>query len=105
MRITPLRIGETTYFLAVHEDLTERAKVLAALQATSDQLLHAQEQERQRIAIELHDSIGQHLAALVLGMHNLSEALGKSAAGRERPSTKWRDWPSGLQRDPRPFIS
>ena len=83
VRITPLRIGETTYFLAVHEDLTERAKVLAALQATSDQLLHAQERERQRIAIELHDSTGQHLAALVLGLHNLKRTLGKSAAARK----------------------
>jgi signal transduction histidine kinase len=83
VRMTPLRIGETTYFLAIHEDLSERAKVLAALHETSDQLLHAQEQERQRIAIELHDSMSQHLAALQLGIAQLRKRLGDDPAGRE----------------------
>jgi signal transduction histidine kinase len=84
VRITPLRIGETTYFLAIHEDLTERAKVLAALHETSDQLLHAQEQERQRIAIELHDSTSQHLAGMVLGLHQLRREVGQNAAAQKR---------------------
>jgi signal transduction histidine kinase len=84
VRISPLRIGETTYFLAIHEDLTERAKVLAALHETSDQLLHAQEQERQRIAIELHDSTSQHLAGMVLGLHQLRREVGQNAAAQKR---------------------
>ena len=71
VRIAPLRIGETTFFAAIHEDLTERAKILATLHETSDQLLHAQESERQRIAIELHDSMSQHLAGLVMGLAQL----------------------------------
>jgi signal transduction histidine kinase len=83
VRITPLLIGETRYFLAIHEDLTERAKVLAALDETSDQLLRAQEKERQRIAIELHDSMSQHLAALQLGIAQLRKRLTEDSAGRE----------------------
>ena len=66
MQITPLRLSDATHFIAIHEDLTERARVLAALHETSDQLLHAQELERRRIAIELHDSMSQHLAGIVL---------------------------------------
>jgi signal transduction histidine kinase len=71
VRIAPLRIGESTYFAAIHEDLSERAKILARLHETSDQLLHAQEMERQRIAIELHDSMSQHLAGLVMSLTQL----------------------------------
>jgi signal transduction histidine kinase len=66
VQIMPLRLGRANYFIAIHEDLTERARVLAALHETSDQLLHAQELERRRIAIELHDSMSQHLAGIVL---------------------------------------
>jgi signal transduction histidine kinase len=75
VQITPLRLGNATYFAAIHEDLTERARVLAALSDTSDQLLQAQEQERQRIAIELHDSMSQHLAAMVLGLGQLDRRV------------------------------
>ena len=82
VHIAPQRIGETTYFLAIHEDLTERAKVLAELNDTSDQLLHAQEQERQRIAIELHDSMSQHLVGLLMGLSALDKRLDDDAAGR-----------------------
>ena len=71
VRITPLQINDDTYFVALHEDLTERARVLAALHETTDQLLYAQEKERQRIAIELHDSTSQHLAGLILSLGSL----------------------------------
>jgi signal transduction histidine kinase len=80
VRIVPIRIGQAPHFLAIHEDLTQRAKVLATLAETSDQLLHAQETERQRIAIELHDSMGQHLAGLMLGLGGLSRTLGPGHA-------------------------
>jgi signal transduction histidine kinase len=71
LQVAPLRIGDATYFAAISEDLTKRAQVLAELHEVSDQLLRAQEQERQRIAIELHDSTSQHLAALSLSLASL----------------------------------
>jgi signal transduction histidine kinase len=80
VRIAPMLIGRETYFAAAHEDLTERARVLAALHDTSDQLLHAQEKERQRIAIELHDSTSQHLAGLGLSLGSLRRRLNDPAA-------------------------
>jgi len=80
VRIGPIRMGRETYFVAMHEDLTERARVLAQLHETSDQLLHAQEKERQRIAVELHDSTSQHLAGLVLNLGSLRRQLNDPAA-------------------------
>jgi signal transduction histidine kinase len=41
---------------------------------TSEQLLTAREEERQRIAIELHDSTNQHLAAMSVGLARLRRA-------------------------------
>jgi signal transduction histidine kinase len=82
VHITPLLMDRATYFIAIHEDLTERARVLASLHETSDQLLHAQEMERQRIAIELHDSMSQHLAGLTLGLGNLRKRVGDEPAAR-----------------------
>jgi signal transduction histidine kinase len=80
VRITPVSLGGETHFVVIHEDLTERARVLAALLETSDQLLHAQEQERQRIAIELHDSTSQHLAGLTLSLGSLRRRVTDPAA-------------------------
>jgi signal transduction histidine kinase len=80
VRITPVSLGGETYFVVMHEDLTERARVLTALLETSDQLLHAQEQERQRIAIELHDSTSQHLAGLTLSLGSLRRRVTDPAA-------------------------
>jgi len=80
VQIAPMRIGRETYFVAVHEDLTERARVLAQLHETSDQLLHAQEKERQRIAIELHDSTSQHMAGLMLSLGSLRRRVNDPAA-------------------------
>jgi signal transduction histidine kinase len=51
-------------------------RVIATL---SDQLLHAQEDERQRLAIELHESISQPLAGLVLGLISLRKRVGGNA--------------------------
>jgi signal transduction histidine kinase len=65
-------IALTELLHAAIERLAARAdRAELALHETSDQLLHAQETERQRIAIELHDSMSQHLAGLMLGLGQL----------------------------------
>ena len=84
VQIAPLRDGDVVYFAAIHEDLTERARILATLSETSDQLLHAQETERQRIAIELHDSTSQHLAGIVMGLNQLRREVGRKAGALKR---------------------
>jgi Signal transduction histidine kinase len=49
----------------------------------SGQLLALQEEERQRIARELHDSTAQHLVAAHLGLAGLEEEVRRSPAGRK----------------------
>jgi signal transduction histidine kinase len=71
VRIARLRVGVDVHIVAIHEDLTEVARAQAALRDTSEQLLSAQEDERHRIAIELHDSTNQHLVAVGLGLTSL----------------------------------
>jgi signal transduction histidine kinase len=49
----------------------------------SSQLLALQEEERQRIARELHDSTAQHLVAASLGLSGLETEVRQSPAGRK----------------------
>jgi PAS domain S-box-containing protein len=52
-------------------DITERKRAQEALQMFSRRLIEAQEEERQRIARELHDQIGQVLTAVKINLHAL----------------------------------
>jgi signal transduction histidine kinase len=83
VQITPLSVGTAGRFVAIHEDLTELALTQEALQATSEQLLTARDEERERIAIELHDSTCQHLAVINLGLERLRRVLPKDDRGRD----------------------
>lgn len=62
-------------------DITERRRAEEALRGYSRRLIEAQEEERQRIARELHDQIGQILTAVQINLHTIrrlspvSEAL------------------------------
>jgi signal transduction histidine kinase len=75
VRITPMRIAGATHLLAIHTDLTEVARVQAAWRSSEERVIRAQQEERQRIAIELHDSTGQHLIALGLGITRLRRLI------------------------------
>ena len=52
-------------------DITEHKLAEAALASVSSRLIEAQEQERTRIARELHDDIGQRLALLAIQLQEL----------------------------------
>jgi signal transduction histidine kinase len=54
-------------------DITERKKAEDALRFLSDRLMTVQEEERTRIARELHDSIGSSLCAIRLSLQNLQK--------------------------------
>ena len=66
--LSPLQTDEGTLVTSAIRDITERKRAEQSLRFLSGQLLHLQDQERRRIARELHDSSGQLLAALGLNL-------------------------------------
>jgi PAS domain S-box-containing protein len=70
--------GDVTHYVALLEDVTARKQVeeqladsTRQLKILSQQLIDVHEQERKRIASELHDSIGQYLNALKFGLQRI----------------------------------
>jgi PAS domain S-box-containing protein len=62
-------------------DVTERKLAQDALQMFSRQLIEAQEDERRRIARELHDQIGQILTAVKMNLYAMQQFCQVSEAG------------------------
>jgi PAS domain S-box-containing protein len=60
------REGNPQYFIAHVLDITQRKKAEEALSGMTRRLIEAQEQERARIARELHDDVSQQLALLAV---------------------------------------
>jgi PAS domain S-box-containing protein len=60
--------GKVLYYEGTLRDVTEHKKAEVVLRRLSSQLLHAQDNERRRIARELHDSTGQYLSALSMNL-------------------------------------
>lgn len=67
--------GELLGFGKVTRDLTERKKGEEQLRELSGRLLNAQDQERKRIGRELHDAVGQYLAAVKMSLEGSASPL------------------------------
>jgi len=77
-RVMPLD-GSASGVVVMHQDITDRMMAHAALesanrrlQVLSKRVLAIQEEERRTISRELHDDVGQNLAALKIGLHRLA---------------------------------
>jgi PAS domain S-box-containing protein len=68
--------GSFTQLGVIAVDVTARRNAEEALRKLSGRLLGIQDQERRRIARELHDSLGQYLAGLKIAIEMLSTSPG-----------------------------
>jgi PAS domain S-box-containing protein len=69
---------------AMYCDISERKRADDALRELSGQLLRLQDEERRRLARELHDSTGQKLAALAINLSVVSKSVSEADARAQR---------------------
>lgn len=74
--------GDVNGFFALVTDITDRKKAMEALerqkqelQYLSSHLIHAQEEERQKISQELHDELGQMLTAVSINLSFIDKLI------------------------------
>jgi PAS domain S-box-containing protein len=66
--------GNPTGWLEINTDITSRKRAEDSARSLSSRILTLQDEERRRIARELHDSLGQYLAALKMNLDGLAMA-------------------------------
>jgi PAS domain S-box-containing protein len=64
--------GEVIGVVALAHDITARTNAERAMMELSGRLLTAQEEERKRLARELHDALGQQVALVAVGLSSLA---------------------------------
>lgn len=69
----------TINFYDLSRELRERKQAEQAVQQLSGRIMRIQDEERRRVARELHDSIGQVFAVLKVNLEMISRAVGTTA--------------------------
>lgn len=82
LSVSPIKdlSGQIIGFCSIGRDITERKLAEAALAKVSGKLIEVQEQERTRIARDLHDDINQRLAMLTVEIDRLAQDPPASSA-------------------------
>ena len=73
--------GAFAGYIGCCTDITESKRAEQSLRELSGQLMRLQEEERRRIARELHDSAGQNLAALKMNLTRLAQTGSSPKSG------------------------
>jgi PAS domain S-box-containing protein len=81
-RFTPA--GEFAGFIGSCMDITDRRSAEQSILELSGRLISAQEDERARIARELHDDFSQRLALLAMQLGQVSESLPRSSKAADK---------------------
>src|SRR5262245_36274269 len=85
--------GAPSRFFGVMADITARKTLEQEAEELSERLVNLQEEERQRIAQELHDSTAQHLVAANLNLMSL-----KAKAGGDREAAElWEEVETSME--------
>ncbi len=88
------RLSTTNAALA--EELEERTRTEKEIRALSARLIDAQEEERARLARELHDDLSQQIAALSIATSNLKTDIPKELASARAQSDRLQQNLAGL---------
>ena len=77
------------YVVVAHENVTDLMAARQDARDTARRLLSLQEEERQRIAADLHDSTAQHLAAIGLALMQVGIVAGDPARVEKALDPVW----------------
>ena len=81
--VAPFKQTGLSRIVVAHEDVTEIVKTRQSIADLHARLISLQEEERQRIAIELHDSTAQYLVAAglnLVGLRNATDSIAGASA-------------------------
>lgn len=72
LSVSEVQLGDRRLFAGLIRDITQRKQAEEALRELSRKIIAIQEEERNRIAQEIHDQLGQSLIALKFQIRNLA---------------------------------
>jgi len=78
-----IELNDERCILIMSNDITERKRAEGALREVSARLLQAQEEERNRLARELHDGLNQKLALLCFDLQRITQSRPEISVRRE----------------------
>ena len=83
-----IEVDGSRFHQSIIRDISERVRTEAEIKALHARVIAAQEEERTRIARELHDDFSQQVAALSIAMSNLKRQLPEEQAEAREQSER-----------------
>ena len=85
------KAGNPLGFLELNTDITDRKRAEESVRALSGRLLQMQDEERRRIARELHDSAGQMVVALDIDLSVIESEISRLSPGAAKACAESRE--------------